>query len=194
MKYVKAEAPFALEDGKRTLIQAFYQKPGETMRNNEYIKAAMQSEMNSDKMVLLADVKSLLPYPTRGAILKRSYSINMAGVQEIQLHPEVFDELVEKGVLDKKGTYLKETSKKAPAVVVEEVIAEPAIKEPTIEEPIVEEPDIDIPKESPLDVNQDGAVDAKDVKIVADAAAESLDQTDGEDAGENSTATDPAEN
>lgn len=174
MKYVKAEAPFALKDGKKTLIQVFDGSNGKAIQNREYLKAAMLSPTESDKMVLLADAKALLPYPSRGAILSRSHSVNLAGTKEILMHPEVFDHLVEQGVLSVDGVALKVAAK---AERREAEKTEAAPKEETT---------------SDLDVNNDGVVDANDVKIVAEAAAESLEKGDGQDGDENGASAGPA--
>lgn len=174
MKYVKAEAPFALKDGKKTLIQVFDGSNGKAIQSREYIKAAMLAPTESKQMVLLADAKALLPYPSRGAILDRSHSVNLAGITEIQMHPEIFDHLVEQGILSVDGVALKVAAKE------ERREAEKTEAAPTEE------------TASNLDVNKDGVVDANDVKIVAEAAAESLEEADGKDGDENSASAGPA--
>jgi hypothetical protein len=183
MKYVKAEAPFALEDGKKTLIQVFHQEAGQVMRDSEYIKAAMVAPTSGDKMVLLADAKCLLPYPSRGAILTRSHSANLAGLEELHIHPEIFDQLVERGILTVDGVAAKVVEKQ-----------ERRAAEKTEAAPVIEAAPDD--KGSDFDVDKDGDVDATDVKMVAEAAAdeESLEEADGKDSGEDSNAASPTDN
>ena len=134
MKYIKAEAPFALEDGKKTLVQTYHHKAKEGMRDNAYTNALMVNANISDKMVLVSDAKCLLPYPSRGAILDRSHNINLAELEELAIHPETWDKLVAQGVLDKNGNVLQGKSVKA--VEEEDVPTAPA---PVEEAPLLKQ-------------------------------------------------------
>lgn len=181
MKYIKAEAPFALKDGKKTLIQVFHQEAGQPMRDSEYIKAAMVAPTSGDKMVLLADAKALLPYPSRGAILTRSHAVNLAELEELHIHPEIFDDLVARGILTIDGVAAKVVAKEERRAADKNEAA------------LVNEA---APAGSDFDVDKDGDVDATDVKMVAEAAAseESLEKADGENSSEDGNAASPTDN
>lgn len=161
MKYIKGTAPFAIKDGKKTLIQTYHQSKEEGLKGNSYTNALMVVETQSDKMVLVSDAKCLLPLPSRGAILDRSHNINLAGIEELVIHPEIFDKLVADGILDQGGNLVTAEKKAAPA---------PAPAPEPAEAPRAE-PEAD-PASNPADVNGDGVVDAQDVAEVATAAAE----------------------
>lgn len=103
MKYLKAEAPFTLKDGKTTKIRVYHQAPKEDARDVKYMEALMVTKNASDKMVLKSDAKALLPYPSRGAVLDRSHDVNLAGITELKIHPEMWDELVKSGKIDVEG-------------------------------------------------------------------------------------------
>lgn len=170
MKYTKGTAPFAIKDGKKTVIQTFCQSPKQGLRGNSYSDALMVTANQSDKMVLTSDAKCLLPYPSRGAILDRSHNINLGEVTEITVHPEIWDTLVEQGVLDKNGNLLQ--VKGAEAKVEEDVPTMPAPEPEAAAEP-EEAPRAEAnPASNPLDVDGDGDVDAADVAAVAEAAAD----------------------
>jgi pyruvate/2-oxoglutarate dehydrogenase complex dihydrolipoamide acyltransferase (E2) component len=160
MKYTKGKAPFALKDGKKTLIQTFHQSPKEGLKGNSYTRALMVTSAVSDKMVLEADAKCLLPAVSRGAILDRSHNVNLADIETLEIHPEIWDKLVADGVIDKDGNPVgKKAAKPAPAPAA---APEPAPRTEAPADPA-----------SPLDVNKDGVVDAKDTAEVATAVAES---------------------
>ena len=168
MKYTKAESPFALKDGKKSHVRIWSQPAKRMLENLVTVKVLMAPTTVSDKMVLTSDVKPFLPWPSRGAVLPRTHSFNVAPVIEagvIELHPEVYDEYLEKGIIDKDGNCL----------TVKDEPKGPGTPPPTPERPADTDKDPATAPEAEafdaLDVNKDGKVDAKDVAEVANAAA-----------------------
>lgn len=162
MQYKKGKAPFAIKDGKKTLIQVFKQEHGKT-NTSFYVKALMK--VGSNQMILVENLKMLGPGPSYGTILPKTHLLDLKTWPEtVELHPDVFDDYVKKGII------AEDTD---PSEIITESLA--------------------------MDVNKDGVVDAKDVAEVANEAAriaaeDSItDNTESEKAGEDSTATDPAE-
>lgn len=178
MKYKKAKAPFKAKEGKKTVARIWRQEPGkplEALSNSEVLMVPATGK--DDKMVLQSDVKALLPWPSRGAVVPRSHQLNVSEILRtgvIELHPDVYAEYVKKGIIDKKGNCLtvtvkEEKTEEAPAPEAPAAPAPPA--EPAADPasaPAGEQPPVrpEPATHTPEDVNKDGAVTQADLDAV----------------------------
>lgn len=208
MKYIKVEAPFSLEEGKKSQVQVFKSEPGKTL-DVRYIKALMLPSSGSDKMVLTSDIKCLLPYPSRGAVIDRSHKVDFAGVEELHIEASAFDELVKEGKISAEGVYLTvkekvvESEPEAPVATEPKTVEHELSEENLANNPELKEEGLEAGKKIEIEITEEPVAKktekVEEVEKVEEKVPEptkpeeeSVDTDKANDGGENDTATDPA--